>query len=227
MPYFRLPFWPTLVVLGVLLGLVAGLMAGGLWPDTPLHAVASDRADNFILATGPVDAASEAVYFLDGLSGTLSAGVLSNMGMPFQAFYKANVGADLTTIVGNLNTGIKKANRTAGRGGAPPAPEIQVPQNPHFLMVTGTIDIRRAMGTRVKPGLAVVYVAETNTGIVMAYGLPWDQSKHASNVPEQEQLRFLTGYQFSAPSSPLRGNGVRTSSTANHARSPIVQPWPN
>jgi hypothetical protein len=174
-------------------------MAGGLWPDTPLHAVASDRAENFILATGPVDSNCEAVYFLDGLSGTLSAGVLSNMGKPFQAFYKASVGADLTTIVGNLNTGIKKANRSARPGAAPPTPEIQVPQNPHFLMVTGTIDIRRTMGTRMKPGLAVIYVAETNTGIVMAYGLPWDQSKHASNVPDQEQLIFLTGYQFSAP----------------------------
>jgi hypothetical protein len=198
-PYFRLPFWPTLVVLGILLGLVAGFMAGGLWPDTPLHAVASDRAENFILATGPVDGTCEAIYFLDGLSGTLSGGVLSNMGKPFQAIYKANVGADLTTIVGSLNTGIKKANRSTRAGAAPPTPEIQMPQNPHFLMVTGTVDIRRTMGTRVKPGLSVVYVAETNTGIVMAYGLPWDQSKHASNVPDQEQLVFLTGYQFSAP----------------------------
>jgi len=198
-PHFRLPFWPTLTVFGVLLGLVAGLIAGGLWPDTPLHAVASDRADNFILATGPVDGSCEAVYFLDGISGSLSAGVLSNMGKPFQALYKANVGGDLTTMVAYLNKGIKQANRSARPGAAPPTPEIQVPQNPHFLMVTGTLDIRRTMGTREKPSLAVIYVAETNTGIVMAYVLPWDSSSHASNIPKEGQLVPLTGYQFSAP----------------------------
>jgi hypothetical protein len=172
-------------------------MAGGLWPDTPLHAVASDRADNFILATGPADSNCEAVYFLDGLSGTLNAAVLSKMGRPFQAFYAAAVGADLTARISLLNQGIKQAN--SRKGAAPPTPLIQAPQNPHYLMVTGTIDLRPASAARQRPGLAVVYVAETTTGIVMAYGLPWDASKHASNVPEQAQLILLTAYQFSAP----------------------------
>ena len=199
MPYFRLPFWPTLVVLGALLGLVAGLMAGGLWPDTPLHAVASDRAEGFILATGAADGNCEAVYFLDGISGTLNAGVLSRMGRPFQAFYKANIGSDLTARIETLNQAIKQANLAARRGSTPPTPQIQAPQNPHFLMVTGAADIRPSMGAREKPGLSVVYVAETNTGIVMVYGLPWDASKHAANMPEQEQLIPLTGYQFTAP----------------------------
>ena len=199
MPYLRLPFWPSLVVLGMLLGLVAGLMAGGLWPDTPLHAVASDRAENFILATGPADSNCEAVFFLDGIGGTLNAGVLSNMGKGFQAFYTANVGADLATMIAYLNKGIEQASRSARAGSAPPTPKIQMPQNPHFLMVTGTMDIRRTMGNREKPSLAVIYVAETGTGIVMAYVLPWDQSKHAANIPEKSQMIPLTGYQFSAP----------------------------
>jgi hypothetical protein len=174
-------------------------MAGGLWPETPLHAMASDRADNFILATGAVDGSCEAVYFLDGLSGTLNAGVLSKMGKGFQAFYKASVAADMTTMVTFLNKGIKQANQAGRRGSTPPTPEIQVPQNPHFLLVTGNVDLRPTMAAREKPSTAVVYVAETNTGIVMVYVLPWDASKHQANINETGNLIPLTGYQFSAP----------------------------
>jgi hypothetical protein len=168
--------------------------------------MASDRADNFILATGPVDGSCEAVYFLDGISGTLSAGVLSKMGKPFQALYVASVGADLTKMVTFLNQSIKQGNQGGRRSSAPPTPEIQMPQNPHFLMVTGNMDLRPAGAARQKPSVAVIYVAETNTGIVMVYMLPWDASRHAANLPDSAQLIPLTAHQFSAPVIAAGGN---------------------
>jgi hypothetical protein len=124
--------------------------------------------------------------------------VISNQAKSFQAIYKASVAADLTTMIVYLNKGIKQAN-SAARRSAPPTPEIQIPQNPHFLLVTGTIDIRRTMGLREKPSLAAIYVAETNTGIVMAYVLPWNASSHLANVNEAGTLIPWAGYAFSAP----------------------------
>jgi hypothetical protein len=196
---FRLPFWPTLVVLGALLGLAAGLMAGGLWPETPLHAVASDRTENFVLATGPVDGNCEAVYFLDGLSGTLNAGVLSNVTRSFQARYTASVASDLVKAIKFLNKNIQAGGSSSRHGAAPPPPEIELPRNPHFLMVTGNVDIRRGLAGREKPSLAAIYVAETSTGIVIAYLLPWDTSSHSANMPVQGQLIPQAFNQFSAP----------------------------
>ena len=53
-----------------------GLVLSGLWPQTPLHATATDRSDTFAIATGAVDDDTEAVYFLDFLTGDLRAVVL-------------------------------------------------------------------------------------------------------------------------------------------------------
>ena len=42
-----------LIAMGI--GLVGGLILSGLWPHTPLYAVATDRVDTFAMATGPLD----------------------------------------------------------------------------------------------------------------------------------------------------------------------------
>ena len=199
MSRFRLPVGPALLVLGVLVGAVVGLAVGGRWLDTPIHAMGTDRADNFIIATGAVDADVEAVYVLDGLSGVLKAGVLSGQTKTFQALYEVNVQAGLTALVEYLNKGIRTANTASRRGATPPRPEIQVPQNPHFMMVTGITDIRRGQVGRISPGQAVIYVAETTTGIVMVYALPWDKSAHSANQITGGTLVFWAGEQFTAP----------------------------
>ena len=69
------------------IGLVGGLILGGMWPQTPLHAVATDRCRTFAMATGPVDEEVEAVYFLDFLTGDLNAVVLGRRGVMFTGFY--------------------------------------------------------------------------------------------------------------------------------------------
>ncbi len=174
---------------GLALGLVVGLMLGGFWPQTPLHATATDRVDNFALATGPVDETTEAVYYLDFLTGTLRGAVLSNTTANFQAVYETNIHADLANVIAAHN------QKLGGRAGVQ---ELQMPTNPSYLMTTGVVDIRRVAGQRRRPPRAALYVAETNTGIVLAYLIPWSLEAHSSNRPDAGKLILWAGEQFSS-----------------------------
>jgi hypothetical protein len=179
-------------------GLIVGLVIGGLWLETPLHAVATDRYEGFIMATGWVDEGVEAVYFLDSLTGALRAKVVSNQTQNFQAHYEANVARDFAVAVESLNVRIRQAN-SAARAGAPPQPEIQIPETPNYMMVTGVTDLRRGGAARARPASAMVYVAETNSGIVLAYVIPWDQHKHNGNMMEAGTLVYWAGDLFTTP----------------------------
>ncbi len=135
------------------IGLIVGLLVGSLCPHTPLHATATDRFENFAIATGAVDEGVEALYFLDFLTGELKAAVLSKQRPPcFNAFYQRNVSQDM-----GVNPG----------------------SNPRYLMVTGMADIRRG-ASQMSPSSAVVYVAEITSGQVAAYAVPWNAERHAS-----------------------------------------------
>lgn len=125
-------------------GLVGGLVICFFWPQTPLHAVATDRSDTFAIATGPVDNEIEAIYFLDFLTGDLRAAVLGLQG-GFTAFYEYNVREDL---------------------------KVAADKTPKFQMVTGMIYVRRGTA-RTRPASAAVYIADANTGLVAAYAIPW------------------------------------------------------
>ncbi|MGA2067613.1 MAG: hypothetical protein ABSG86_21785 [Thermoguttaceae bacterium] len=159
---------------GIVLGLAVGAMLGGLWPSTPLHAVATDRTETFAMATGFVDEGVEALYFLDFLTGDLGAVVIGRGGptgwMP-TGLYAATVLRDL-----NLN-----AN-----------------QNPKFLMVTGVADLIRggSAGAQVRPSRAVVYVAEITTGRVAAYAIPWNANAHLRNQMVQMPLQLVARFPF-------------------------------
>ncbi len=133
------------VGIGMGLGVVLGLLLGGAWPQTPLHATATDRVDTFAMASGQVDEDIEAVYFLDFLTGDLNAVAIGKQSGHFTGYFKANVTADM---------GIDNA------------------KNPRYMMITGTVDLRRA-GTRMQFSRAVVYVAEVTSGKVAAYAIPW------------------------------------------------------
>ena len=134
--------------IGLGLGILAGLMLVGAWPQTPLHATATDRVDSFAMASGFVDEDVEAVYFLDFLTGDLNAVVMGKQSSHFTGYFKANVAADL---------GIDNA------------------KNPQYMMVTGNVDFRRA-GTRMQFSRAAVYVADVTTGKVAAYAIPWSSA---------------------------------------------------
>jgi len=66
-------------------------------------------------------------------------------------------------------------------------PEIQLPQNPKFMMITGLLDIRQGPA-RQRPGQTLVYIAEANTGVILAYALPWSPNAHLANQPFRSPL---------------------------------------
>jgi hypothetical protein len=154
----------------LLAGLVLGLAAGGVLPHAPLHAVATDRYENFAMATGPVDEDMECLYFLDSVTGELKATALSPVTGKFQAAFTTNVLADL---------------------------QVDPSKNPKYLMTTGLAQLRRIPGAgNVQPGAAVVYVAELSTGQCVAYAVPWNSAASRGGATQFSALVPLDKIQF-------------------------------
>ncbi|MBN1394115.1 MAG: hypothetical protein JW959_03740 [Pirellulales bacterium] len=149
--------WSALIVFG----LMGGLIVGGLWFQTPLHATATDRIDTYGMATGAIDSDVEAVYFLDFLTGDLRAVTLGKQPGTWTGFFNANVAADLG---------------------------VDPQKNPKYLMVTGFAYLRRAGGSRLQPSNAMCYVAEVTSGKVAAYSIPWSKSMYAAGQMQQQPM---------------------------------------
>jgi len=139
------------------IALLLGMCLGGMFPHTPLHAVATDRTESFLIATGLVDEGVEGIYLLDCLTGDLRAAVLGKTGVGFTATY-SYPGAQL----------MKDFNLDASK-------------NPKFLMVTGMADLRS--GRQSTFGAAVVYVVELSSGMIRAYAIPWDRTRFVARSP--------------------------------------------
>jgi hypothetical protein len=151
--------------------LLVGLALGALVPHSPLHAVATDRTDNFAISTGALDDVTEAVYFLDFTTGELHAAVVSPVTRRFNAFFHANVHRDM---------GIVDA------------------KNPQFLMVTGNTLFRPNAGA-LQPGNSVVYVAEMTSGKLAAYNVPWSPTFSQSGAPIRKAMTRLDVIPFRVP----------------------------
>lgn len=181
-------------------GLLAGWALSNFWPSTPLHAVATDRADAITIATGLVETEIEAVFLLDSSTGTLRAAVPSiRRGVGFQAVWGRNLTADLATVVGTVNARIKAQN-AARRGGAA-MPELQIPERPKYMMVTGLLDIRQGP-SRFPPGRSLVFVAEATTGVVLGYALPWSPNAHRANQTVVQPLDLWVADQLPTAITP-------------------------
>jgi hypothetical protein len=152
--------WPV----GMGIGLAVGLVLSGLLPNTPLHAVSTDRADTYAMATGPVDSEVEAVYLLDFLTGDLGALVLGRQPGVWSGRFVCNVSRDLG---------------------------IEPGKNYKFLMVTGMAGLRRMGGSRQQFSSAVCYVAEITSGRVAAYTIPWSPPMFAAGQQQAGQLRLV------------------------------------
>lgn len=148
---------------GFALGLLVGLgMLVGSWatvarydvaplpfPETALHAVATDSGETFSMATGYISDGVEGVFFLDFLSGELQCLVLSNGSNQAGGYFKYNVVPDL---------GVEQGRK-----------------NPRYLMVTGVTGLRGGGGA-VRPGDCLVWVADASSGNFAAYAVPWNRT---------------------------------------------------
>ncbi len=181
------------VWMGLAAAAVVGLVLGGFWPRSPLYAVATDRSDNLVITTVPVDESVEAIFVLDGLTGTLRGGVPSYRAKGlFQATWERNVNADLLGYIKEFNAGLQKA---AARRGGLARPEIQIPQSPKFMMTSGLIDIRGVTAST-RPGRSILYVVEATSGVVLAYIVPWSAAAHSAGTVFQAPLDLWAAAPF-------------------------------
>jgi len=168
-----------LAVGAVLGGLTIGAYVAGSGSSSPIlaenpfgpkfaHASATDRYENFAIATGRLDNDIEAVYFLDFLTGDLKAAALSLQTGKFNSFYEYNVLKDL---------------------------EVDATKNPRYLMVTGVVNLRR-QGGQLQPSTSVVYVAELTSGKVAAYMTPYLKQTINSGKTYQGEMVALDVRQF-------------------------------
>lgn len=158
----------------ICLGILIGCLLTFFMPAQPLHAVATHGAEGFALATGAVDNSLEGVYFLDTLTGDLKGAVINLANGQFATFYQSNILKDFQS------------------DGSKP---------PKFLMVTGLAALRHGP-SQIQPGLAVVYVMEVNSGILAAYGVPWNGGRQL--VPTAQNNPFIL-----LDRKPLRNVAIR------------------
>jgi hypothetical protein len=153
--------------------LLIGLVLGGMFPHTPLHAVATDRTESFLVASGLVDSDVEAVFLLDCLTGDLRAAVLGKTSGGFTSIY-SYPGAQLMRDFG-----------------------LDPSKNPKFHMVTGLADLRT--GSQNVYGSAVLYVVEVSSGKIAAYAVPWNRARFLTRAPISANLVLVGMLPFRNP----------------------------
>lgn len=144
------------------LGALVGTAAAVLVSHGPMHAVATDRQENFAMCTSPVDGDLEAVFFLDSLTGRLTGLVLNPTTGAFTARFSRDVFSDLQT------DGSK---------------------NPKLLLVSGNGQLRGAGQAQFAAGL--LYVTEISSGKIAAYGVPFNRAALNARQPIQAELVLL------------------------------------
>jgi len=134
-------------------GWAAALAAGfviGAWlapaGDRRVFAVTSQAENSFAVCTTPLEGGTEALFILDFDTGDLSGGVLDGDTSKFGATFRHNVIKDLGLKPGKL-------------------------KNPRFTLVSGVANLGAAAATLAQ---SVLYVTDANTGVTIAYGIPWN-----------------------------------------------------
>jgi hypothetical protein len=168
----------ALVWLG--LGILCGVLVSGLWPSVPLHAVATDKIESFSMATGPVEAEYEAIYFLDHLTGELHAYVVGRTRNGFGVLQHS-----YRKILDDFKTDEEKT--------------------PKFIMTTGMADLTRGGRGQVMPSRSVLYVANVTSGMCGVYAMPYNTTAHTSGQFLENPLVLITSLRIRQPVEPSSG----------------------
>jgi hypothetical protein len=158
-------FLPGLALaIGIAIGMAAGdeksapdLSSDPMFRGMPVRAFGAASGESYALTTGPVDSESEAIYALDFLTGDLYAWVFyPRVGQFGAKFGPYNVTTDLQSEAG---------------------------KTPSYVMVAGQCEIRGPGGQSTFAN-SILYVADSNTGRIAAYTIPWDRTLAAQNAPQ-------------------------------------------
>lgn len=169
-------FVPGLALaIGIAIGMAAGgdqtaadLSADPMFRGMPVRAFGSSSGESYALTTGPVDGETEAVYAIDFLTGDLYAWVYyPRIGQFGAQFGPYNVTTDLKSEAG---------------------------KTPSYVMVAGQSDIRGPGGQSTFAN-SILYVADSNSGMVAAYAIPWDRNLAAQGAPQQATFARLGLFQ--------------------------------
>ena len=180
----------TILGSGFVLGLLVGVgMLVGSWatmawqqapqfpfPETALHAVATDSGETFSMCTGYIADGVEGVFFLDFLTGELQCWVLNNRTGQMGGYFAHNVVLEL---------GVEQGRK-----------------NPRYLMVTGQALLQRGTAG-FRPSDCVVYVADATSGNFAAYIIPWNRNATAANVGQAAPMKLV--FKGSARNLEIRG----------------------
>jgi hypothetical protein len=164
--------WKTSRAAWLVAGVLAGAVLAGLLPHAPLHAVATDRQENFAIATGHLDQGIEAVFYLDFLTGELKGTVISPQTGKFFGIYHTNILQDLG---------------------------VDVTKNPKYVMCTGDLQLRRfgaGAGPAAQPAECAVYIADSTTGKCICYAMPWNIAMGNNAQPFNLPFVMLDAIQF-------------------------------
>ena len=116
--------------------------------------------DSFSIATGQIDENVEGVFTLDFITGDLMCFVVSVRTGRINGVFRYNVVGDL---------------------------QVERNKRPKYLLATGQAIFVTGGNLRAL-GNSVVYVADANTGIVGAYGVPWDRPTSVAGMPQNGAL---------------------------------------
>ncbi len=144
-------------------GLLAGAWLTNLSRPTSVFAVATDRQENFALATCAVDTGIEAVVTLDFLTGEMNGAVLNPGTRKFSISYHRNIVNDF---------------------------KLEAGKPPKFAIVTGDVYLRTGSNFKLAP--SAIYIAEVNSGKMGVYTFAYNSTTLARpDLTSQQEFVLL------------------------------------
>ncbi|MBS0209431.1 MAG: hypothetical protein JSS27_10780 [Planctomycetes bacterium] len=160
----------------VIAGIAIGLGVSALIPQQTVQATATDRGENFAIATGSCDGTTDAIFTLDFLTGDLRGAVIHPVTKGLAAVMQHNVLKDL---------------------------KVEAGKQPKFLIVTAACDLRSMGG--IQMAQSILCVTELGSGVMALYGFHYSPAVTNSRTGTPAQLEFLPLLVTSIRNTQVRG----------------------